>query len=771
MSGSLGGVGMEKVEQSIKKITVFVLAVTMIAGFVAICGMTSVSSAKKSGSVKTVNVKNAKKGMKITSGNYIYKITSISKKKSTVSVVSLTGKAKKKLTKVVIPKTVKIKSKKGKNKGTYSYKVTTIAKKAFKNNKKITNVTIGSNVETIEKDAFSGCAKLKKVVLSKSVKTINEAAFAGDKKLTEVVIPNDSCLEVIDKNAFKGCVKLKNINLANAKKLKVLDESAFSDTDIDKDELDKAKEKVDDNKYSYEIIPLMAPFNSYFYIKTDNPDPDTFRFVDESSVYAEENETGSISVSDTYFADVKYENVDTKRVKGGYIASGSNTDGGLLKVQLAKVTGSHNVYNLTTGETRVEKDYEYKDTDITVKVPELKNVVDYLISTFGDNSKSYFDNLSGIQKGFSSQCLYSGTYVLGDLKKSESVPYYGLSTSPHADQALYMQSPYYRTDSKAMLVSALYPMRYDSIGFPSIMSSVAKKLNSQAEVSWDSYSHYIVNVTYNGETKSFGGQGNGGGQGIEAEQIKYWYSFDGSKDDAYNNCNLADVEKMNREYGSLTVSKEPESDKPTWASIRSTVGTDGAYVKLVLITSIFGGSSSGYSYLYDNGSTSEGWGTQSSGAVGCISNAWFDGRYFNNWEYYYPGVTFKETVENVSPSIILKDVTIKLPDDGKKYYFNYSAIDTVEKYNPDTGVWKGMMTYRYDSDSKTWKASILNSVKYCEDGSWKYKAIEDQTFIDDCTITMDEALALNLDSNTNVEPSSYYIYDRVTKPGTYYSAK
>ena len=35
-------------------------------------------------------------------------------------------------------------------------------------------------------------------------------------------------------------------------------------------------------------------------------------------------------------------------------------------------------------------------------------------------------------------------------------------------------------------------------------------------------------------------------------------------------------------------------------------------------------------------------------------------------------------------------------------------------------------------------------------------------------ITMDEALAMNLDANTDKEPSSYYIYDQVTSPGTYH---
>ena len=160
-----------------------------------------------------IAIDNAKKGVKVTVGNYTYKITSVSKKKSTVALVTVKANLKNKIKKVSVPKTVKIKSLKGKNKGTYSYKVTSISDNAFKKCSKLTNVTIGANVTTIGKNAFAGCAKLKKVTLSKSVVTIKSAAFSGDKKLLEVVIPKDCQLTTIEKNAFKGCVSLKKINI------------------------------------------------------------------------------------------------------------------------------------------------------------------------------------------------------------------------------------------------------------------------------------------------------------------------------------------------------------------------------------------------------------------------------------------------------------------------------------------------------------------------------------------------------------------------------
>jgi len=757
-----GGCIMGRLRIGLKKVMFFLVLAVLAGSLMGIGRAPAVRAA-----AKTVTVKNVKKKSKVTSGNYVYQVTLVSKKKSTVSVVGLTANARKKLTKVVIPRSVKIRSKSGKNKGTYSYKVTAVAKNAFKGCKKISGVTVGNNITSIGKNAFSKCTNIKKVTIGKAVKTIGESAFEGDKKLTEVVIPKNSRLETIGKKAFKGCKKLKKINFDNAKKLRKIGDGAFEGTAVSKEEIKKIEDKAEAKGYSYEVIPLMAPFNSYFYIKTDNPDPDSFRFVDENTKYADKGEKGNITPTDTVFSDVKYENSTTKRVKGGYIAEGSATDGGELRLQLGKVTGTHRVYNITTGGITIEKDYEYEDTTVKVTVAGLKDVVDYLISTYGDSRKSYFDNLSGIQSGFNSECLYDGVYVLGEQKKSTTAPFYGISTSPHVDQIFYIQSPYYRTNSKSMLVSALYPMRYDSLGFPSVMMSVAKELDSTATVKWSSAAHYLVDVTYKGETRSYGGAGSGGGQGIHANQIKYWYLFDGSGADAYMKRNLKDVSAMIQEYGAMKVPEEPK-DLPelTWESVRQTVGKEGSYVKLVLITSVFGGSTDGYTFMYDDGSTGEG--INGWGSIGYFTNAWYDGRYFNRWEYYYPGAKFEDTVKTESPSIIMKDVSIKLPDDGKTYYYNYAAMDTVSNYDAETGVWNGFMTYHYDAESQTWKAEILNSIMYQED--YSYKRIEDQSFIDACTITMDEALAMNLDANTDKEPESYYIYDQVTSPGTCHSA-
>ncbi|MCR5546089.1 MAG: leucine-rich repeat domain-containing protein [Lachnospiraceae bacterium] len=81
--------------------------------------------------------------------------------------------------------------------------VTEVADGAFKNDKKVTTVTLGKNVETIGKNAFSGNTNLKKVTLGKNVTTIGKNAFSGDKKLQTITIKS-SKVKKIGKNAFKN---------------------------------------------------------------------------------------------------------------------------------------------------------------------------------------------------------------------------------------------------------------------------------------------------------------------------------------------------------------------------------------------------------------------------------------------------------------------------------------------------------------------------------------------------------------------------------------
>ena len=511
-------------------------------------------------------------------------------------------------------------------------------------------------------------------------------------------------------------------------------------------------------KYSYEIIPMLEPFNLFFFVKTDNPDPDTFCFVDKDTKYSDE---GTITPLEIRYEDVVYEDRETGRVKGGYICSGSGTDGGTVYLRERTYLYSIPCTNLTTGEVTYDKEFSTKDTDISFKVKAVKSNVDYLIDTYASGKSGFFEKLGAVQSGLDSICLYSSVYVLGELYKSGTYPYNGLSTSPHADQNFYLQDPYSRKGNKSMLISNLYPYIYDSIGFPAMMSSVAKKLEPSAECTKDSYSHYTVHIAYNGETRSFGGAGYGGGQGINKDQILYRFRFDNSSSDAYKKCDMSTIRQRICEYGELTVDEDQGRDLPPlkWAEVRDSVG-DGKYLRLIVITSIYGSAGIGYSYMYDNGKTGEG--RQAGGNIGYFSNAWFDGRYFNKYEFIQNGTTFDDTLEN-NPSIVIKDFKAKLPDDGKQYLYYNLEIEKWSGYDSASGTWTGYTTFKYDVSSKTWVADFLKEIRYWN-GS--YADIEDADFIDACTITLDEAKNMNLDRNTDKEPSDFLIYDMKSPPGT-----
>ena len=510
--------------------------------------------------------------------------------------------------------------------------------------------------------------------------------------------------------------------------------------------------------YSYEVIPLLEPFNEWYYIMTDNPDPSTFAFKDANTKYVDEESTyGTISPTTTIYADVVYENTATGRVAGGYIAYGSGVDGGEL-------TLCSRVFDPDDEEAAIWGGaYKMVDTKVKVTVPTLVDSTDYMLQTYTKKGADFFDNMDALQNGLNSICLYSGAWVLGDLGKDTEYPYYGITASPHVDQNFYIQDPYYRTNSKSMFVSELYPYRLDSLGFPGFMGSLALEMDPNAKVEWSQDAHYIIHVTRNGVTKSYGGAGWGGGKGINKNQIKYWYRFDGSKKDSCQNITMMNLRTMLNDYGSMEVPDDPGMDIPelTWKDVKKTVG-DGAYVKIHTL-GFLGLGSEVYTYLYDDGSEYEG----SNGfvSIGHFSNAWFEGRYFNKYEYIYPGAEFMDTVENVQPSLVFRNFEMKLPDDGRTYYWDWEPVSESE-YDSSTGTWKGYTTFDYDAETKTWVANDFKGRIYYLDDDGNEVYLNSAEFLDKITITMDEAKAMKLDSNTNVDPKEFYRYTQDVVPGT-----
>lgn len=118
-----------------------------------------------------------KVGTKKTVGDITYQITAFSPSKKTAAVFTAKKKAK-----IVIPATVNIDG--------YQYQVNEIKTKAFRNNKKITQVTIGNKITRIGKKAFEGCKNLKKITIkSKKITKIEKNAFAKISSKAKITVP------------------------------------------------------------------------------------------------------------------------------------------------------------------------------------------------------------------------------------------------------------------------------------------------------------------------------------------------------------------------------------------------------------------------------------------------------------------------------------------------------------------------------------------------------------------------------------------------------
>ena len=151
----------------------------------------------------TTDSDHLKLGDVFTSGKGTYKITKESSDGTTAGEVAYQSPKKKSYSKVIIPANVEFKG--------VTYSVTSVAAKAFQNNKNLANVTLPATVKNIGKRAFYGCKKLKKLTVKTTVlKKIGKKAFAGVPKKAKAKVPGKKLRaykKLFKRAAYKGKVK------------------------------------------------------------------------------------------------------------------------------------------------------------------------------------------------------------------------------------------------------------------------------------------------------------------------------------------------------------------------------------------------------------------------------------------------------------------------------------------------------------------------------------------------------------------------------------
>lgn len=89
-----------------------------------------------------------------------------------------------------------------------------IGESAFKDNTKLTSISLGSKMTTIGVSAFSGCTSLSSVEIEEGLTTISARAFEDCTAIKTLSIPKS--VETIATNSFEGCENVEDLTLGNS---------------------------------------------------------------------------------------------------------------------------------------------------------------------------------------------------------------------------------------------------------------------------------------------------------------------------------------------------------------------------------------------------------------------------------------------------------------------------------------------------------------------------------------------------------------------------
>ena len=143
----------------------------------------------------------------------------------------------------MIPSTVNIKGVK--------YQVTSIAPKAFMNNKKLKKVVIPATIRSIEKQAFAGCKNLKKITVKTPYLTKKSVGAKAFKEIyTKAAIKVPKKQKKAYQSLFKAFLMLRHLTKASI----ILNITYFQEKRCDYGNLFKSGDNRISGKYKFRNI-------------------------------------------------------------------------------------------------------------------------------------------------------------------------------------------------------------------------------------------------------------------------------------------------------------------------------------------------------------------------------------------------------------------------------------------------------------------------------------------------------------------------------------
>ncbi len=475
------------------------------------------------------------------------------------------------------------------------------------------------------------------------------------------------------------------------------------------------EEIVDVTQYTYEIIPVLSPFCYCVYVRTDNPDPLSFRLLDPDSAYGRTGFDTLWKQNTTRYADVRYEDPTRYRVKDGYVFEGyyAYPDGGELILQ-QRYKGQYFDNTL-----KIYRDYYgYRNTNVRISCPPLHNGLDALISRCTNSGMSFFEKLDAIYATISRIAIYPRNVLdTGDI--NQDTPYPFLASSPYAELSL---NEYYKMfNNGRMLLSAAYPYVLDSRGFPGIIEQAARVFEPDCEIS-AGQNHWETVITWNGESRTYGGAGNGGRDPLYTDQVDELFTFDGSAGDWSTQTDLEQYADKLASYADLgEEAMRPYEDQIKGDTFTRTIrATGGTWIRVA--QEPIGWRKDTFAYVVP---TIQG--------TRIVSDAWVDGRYIGRHEIFEAGAT---PADHPTAGIVVHNVR----------YRDKSGNERVQD-----------VLYKYAANRDRWEANEAEFYAGSYGGN---------TLPDELILTRAEYNALCSDANTLRFPETGLCYDGRNEPGS-----